>query len=196
MTNIIYDFETLGQNPDSAPVVSFAILEYDPEKFLTDPYEFYQLVNDALFIKFNVKEQIQTYNRIAEKDTINWWKDQSKEAQKGLIPNENDLSIAAFKDILLGNFQCHKVKHVFTRGNTFDPIFLKSILGCSNQEDPFPWWTIRDTRSFIEGLSYGSDIDNRFIPDGLTDAMIAHDPVHDIAMDVMRMQYLIRTLFS
>jgi len=32
------------------------------------------------------------------------------------------------------------------------------------------------------------------VPD-LEDSFVHHDPIHDIAMDVMRMQYIVRTVF-
>ena len=63
-----------------------------------------------------------------------------------------------------------------------------------HSDEPYKWWDIRDTISFIEGLSYGADIKNNFIPDDLKEAFVAHDPRHDVAMDVMRMQTLIEAL--
>ena len=53
---------------------------------------------------------------------------------------------------------------------------------------PYPWWIIRDTRSMLDGMLWGSGIDNKFIPDGLEEKFVHHDPRHDIVMDVMRMQ--------
>jgi hypothetical protein len=46
----------------------------------------------------------------------------------------------------------------------------------------------------IEGMSWGTDMDNGYIPEGLAAKFIAHDPRHDIVMDVMRMQELARAL--
>ena len=59
---------------------------------------------------------------------------------------------------------------------------------------PHPWWVTRDTRSTIDGMAWGEDINNKFIPEGLEEKFIAHDPAHDIVMDVMRIQYLSRIL--
>jgi hypothetical protein len=45
-------------------------------------------------------------------------------------------------------------------------------------------------------MTYGHKIKNNFIPEGLEDKFIAHNPIHDIAMDIMRFQYLARVLIN
>ena len=94
---------------------------------------------------------------------------------------------------MTNEFNIKAAKAVWTRGNTFDPIYLRTILDATGDTDPFTqWWAIRDTRSFIEGMLYGSGIKNTFIPDGLKEKFVGHDPKHDVVMDVMRMQFLAR----
>ena len=39
-------------------------------------------------------------------------------------------------------------------------------------------------------MSWGIDLRNGFIPEGLESVFVAHDPQHDIVMDVMRLQTL------
>jgi hypothetical protein len=74
-------------------------------------------------------------------------------------------------------------------------MFLENIMRQTNKPDPFSWRRIRDTRSLIEGMAWGvSEFDNGFIPEGLLTKFVAHDPRHDIAMDVMRIQTLARAL--
>lgn len=120
-------------------------------------------------------------------------KSRGAEAQKQLQPSEDDVSISELYDWLTTEFEIPKYKAVWTRGNTFDPIFLRTILESAGASDPFSqWWAIRDTRSFLDGMLYGSGIKNTFIPEDLQEKFIGHDPKHDIAMDVMRMQYLVR----
>jgi hypothetical protein len=60
--------------------------------------------------------------------------------------------------------------------------------------EPYDWWSVRDTISYIEGLSHGIDIDTGFIPEGLAEHFVKHDPCHDIAMDVMRMQVIVQAI--
>jgi hypothetical protein len=68
------------------------------------------------------------------------------------------------------------------------------LLKESNKVNPMHWGSIRDTRSFIDGLAYGSKLNNKFIPEGLQSKFVEHDPCHDIVMDVMRMQTLIQAV--
>jgi len=64
----------------------------------------------------------------------------------------------------------------------------------NDKEIPFGFSKFRDTRSLIDGLSWGSGLKNWFIPDDFQDKFIAHDPCHDVAMDVTRIQYLVRAI--
>jgi len=194
-SELIYDFETLSQNRNKGAVVSLAIMKYDPDKFPSDqPYTFLELVGMCRTIKFNVEEQVKKYKRTISKDTLAWWEKQGAAAQKQLAPSKDDQSIDKLYQFLIDTATNTEIGKVFTRGNTFDPIFLESVLADVKQTDPFSWWKIRDTRSYIEGLSFGSDLKNTFMPPECERDFIHHDPAHDIALDVMRMQTLIREI--
>ena len=194
---VIYDFETLSQNPDDGVAVSLGALKYSESRFIDNPYGYLELIECAKYIKFDVAEQVRIFSRKISPDTLNWWKKQGTVAQQALAPSDKDVSIQFLPEFLkavveeqpFGDFN-----KIFTRGNTFDPMFLRSLLRHSDMEDPFNWWALRDTRSFIDGLAYGEGISNKFIPEGLDKLFIDHDPRHDIAMDVMRMQMLVRAI--
>lgn len=197
MNSIIYDFETLSQNMITGAAVSLAALSFDADRFKkNDGYEYEELLGMTKTIKFDVQEQVQKYNRTIQKSTLDWWKKQSEEAQKQLKPSSDDVSISELYSWLTSEFDIPSAKTVWTRGNTFDPIILRTLLDATGDSDPFTqWWGIRDTRSFIDGMLYGSGIRNTFIPDGLKEKFVGHDPKHDVVMDVMRMQYLARLDF-
>ena len=109
-------------------------------------------------------------------------------------PNpEEDVSIADLNSWMIVNRPMNLEK-VFTRRNTFDPVFMSSLMKATGNPDPYDWWLVRDTISFIEGLSFDSGLKNNFIPEGLDEHFVAHDPRHDIAMDVMRMQTVIQAV--
>jgi hypothetical protein len=190
MTNncLIYDFETLGKTPANSVVVCLALLPFSESRYTTDPYTYNELLRSARLIKFNVAEQVNKYGRLIDKDTLKWWSEQSKEAQQLLKPSDQDIPLEELHDILLS---FGKPKKIYTRGNTFDPPFLESILAAVNKTDPFEWWNIRDSRSMIEGLSFGSGLKHGFIPPELKEVFIPHNPIHDIAIDIMRMQSLV-----
>lgn len=190
---VIYDFETLSQDTFNGVVVSVAIMTYTESRFATNPYAFDELVSKAKILKFDVQEQVKKYNRAIDKSTIEWWRQQPKEAQAQIAPSSKDRSITElfnFYAAVVGN---NNVKKVYTRGNTFDPVFFESIIKQTGQVMPYDWWCIRDTRSLIEGMSWGSGLSNKFMPDGIEN-FIHHDPKHDIALDVIRMQTLSNAL--
>lgn len=191
---VIYDFETLSQDQNKGVVVSLAVLSYTESRFVSNPYTYEELLSYCKKIKFDVKEQVTVFNRTISKETLAWWKEQNAEAQKQLAPSSEDISIRYLYEFLIDNIDVKNNKKSFTRGNTFDPIFMDSILREYGKVNPMHWGNIRDTRSYIEGLSYGSKLSNKFIPEGLESKFVPHDPCHDIVMDVMRMQTIIQAV--
>ena len=191
---VIYDFETLSQDQQRGVVISLAILSYTESRFVSDPYTYEELLDNCKKIKFNVEEQVKKYNRTISKETVAWWQQQNKEAQKQLAPSSEDVSIDNLYQFLVDNIDLQNHQKAFTRGNTFDPIFMDSVLAQCGKVNPMHWGSIRDTRSFIDGLSYGAKLSNKFIPEGLESKFVPHDPCHDIVMDVMRMQTLVKAI--
>jgi len=193
---VIYDFETLGQGQYSSAVVSFALLSYDEKRFIENEYSYDELLGECKYIKFDIEEQVVKYSRSISKETIEWWMAQGPEAKKQLMPSDEDVSIDKLHPWLMENIDFKTLKKAFTRGNTFDPIFLDSVLENCGAKNPMHWRIIRDTRSMIEGMSYGMDIKNDFMPSALESKFVKHDPRHDIVMDVMRMQLLARAILT
>jgi hypothetical protein len=189
---LIYDFETLSQNPYNGVAVSLAILNFNRGRFVHNPYEYEELIDKVATIKFDVNDQVKNYNRKIENDTLEWWKNQSEEAQKQLRPSSEDVSISELYNFMILNTNTINLRRVYTRNNTFDPMFLYSLCLATGKPLPYDWWLIRDTKSMIDGLSHGMDLKDDFIPEGLSEKFVAHDPKHDVAMDVMRLQTLIR----
>lgn len=191
----IFDFETLSNRPEDGVALSMAMLNYSETRFTHMPYTYDELLNNCKFIKFDVESQVTTFGRKIKQDTLEWWGKQSKEAQKQLKPSTDDVSITELYDF----FALHKatnLKKVFSRRNTFDPVFITSLMEATGNPMPYAWWDVRDTISFIEGVSFGSGLKNNFIPEGLDEHFVAHDPRHDIAMDVMRMQTVVQAAFG
>lgn len=193
MKNVIYDFETLGQNPKESAVLSFAMVSYNDSDFLKgDGLDYDDLIFQCEYIKFDVLDQVNNHGRKIDPNTLSWWKSQGEDAKKVLKPGADDQSISVFPNWVRQKTKWDPINYdkVWSRGNTFDPIFLAEL-----NADPFPWWAIRDTRSYIDALLLGSEItDNRFVPDKYASKFIHHDPRHDIVMDIMRMQELTRAI--
>lgn len=192
--NIIYDFETLGTEPTESAAVSLAILEFSDDRMQNKPYTFQELLDATKQVKFDVTEQVKKYGRTIDPGTLEWWGKLPAKTQKQLKPSDSDISISRLHDWISENTPVKNINRVFTRGNAFDPPFMTSLCNTTGFEDPFPFWKVRDTRTFIEAIAYGTKINDKFIPEGLEEIFEAHDPAHDIVMDVMRMQTLIQAI--
>jgi len=194
MTNsLIFDFETLSTDRYNGVVVSLAILKFSEDNFtINTGYTFSELVNSAKLLKFDVQDQVKNYNRVIDKKTLEWWNEQGTEAKKQIIPSDRDKSINELYDFFI-SVSDNNTDKVYTRGNNFDPIIFENIMDQLHKPQPYRFWQLRDTRSIIEGLSWGSGLRNNFIPEGCED-FIHHNPIHDIAIDVMRIQALVRAI--
>jgi len=192
-TCTIYDFETLSTNPVDGVVVSLAMLNFDPDRFIDQAYTYQELVDKCFYMKFDVEDQVKSYNRKIEKDTLEWWGKQNKEARDKLAPSSDDKSIADLHNFFVVNKPVN-LKRIYTRRNTFDPIFMSSVMKATGNPEPYAWWDVRDTISYIEGLVYPQEIKTNFIPEGLEERFVAHDPCHDVAMDVMRIQTITQAI--
>lgn len=193
---VIYDFETLGQDQLRSVVVSFAMLSFSEKRYIENPYSYEELVDSCKYIKFDVEEQTILFNRKISIDTVKWWNSQGAEAKKQIAPREDDKSILELYEFIINNCECSKIKKSYTRGNTFDPMFLQYLMEQTEHTDPFHWNTVRDTRSMIEGMSFGMNLNNGFTPSDLVSKFVKHDPCHDVAMDVMRMQLLAQAILG
>lgn len=192
---IIYDIETLSQDQYRGVIVSLALLNFDMKRVQYGPdYTWDELIDNVEFVKFDVTQQVKEYGRNICPETLAWWQSQSKEVQKQLNPSPDDIDIKELYSWFISNIELADV--AYTRNNTFDPVFIQFL--CSQFGNPLPhhWWTVRDVKSTIDGMTWGQDIKDNFIPEGLEGGFIAHDPRHDVAMDVMRMQYLSRLLID
>ena len=196
--SVIYDFETFSTDRTKAAIACVAGLRFDMDRFLSDnPYTFSGLLQNTQFMKFEVGRQVTDYHRTVSKDTLDWWREKPYQIQEQLIEpsKSNDRPIEQFVTFmkeLIPNEDL--VDNVFTRGNTFDPIIKDFLLEDLQSQPIYPYWKDRDTRSFIDGLTYGSDMKNSFLVPGLEEVFVVHDPRHDICMDVMRLQHVIRIL--
>lgn len=187
MKCMIYDYETLGKDVRTCPVLSIATYTFT----LGKPKSIDEILAGCQFYKFSVEDQVKNYGKKIEKDTLEWWGTQPKELQESqLKPSEKDLPFTALYDIMTAN-----VDIFFTRGNTFDPMITQYAMEALKRIDPIPYWKVRDTRSYIEGLSYGSGLKNNFIPPEVEGKNLPlHDPRVDIALDVIRIQSLIQAI--
>jgi len=194
----IYDYETLSTDLQLAPIVNVACLTIDEDRFLSDkPFTFLEVVGLAKTMKFDIAEQVEKYGRVITNSTLAWWKEQGPQAIKQISPSSKDVSITELPAFMSSVFTRDEI--VFTRGNTFDPVLTTSICKALGVTTPYKWWLDRDTRSFIEGiaLGHGIGISNTFTPPNMNEKeFIHHNPAHDVAMDILRIQWILRSVFG
>ena len=196
MDTLIFDFETLSQNPIDGVVVSLALLTFSENTMLRNGYSYEELLENTKFVKFDVSDQVNKWNRRIEESTLEWWSQQTKEARASIKPSSTDVSITEMIPWISRQFDRQKIKTVFTRNNTFDPVIIQSVCRDFSTPIPYDWWKIRDTKSFIMGLTYGTDIRDSFIPLECENKYVKHDPRHDIVLDVMRLQTIMYHKFG
>lgn len=199
--NFIFDFETLGTNLIKGfPVLDIAYVVFDAERFVSsEPYEFEELVDLMQYAKFDVADHCKTYGYKPEKSTIEWWSQQSKEAQRNIQPMSTDISIAKFADQLLEYLNNNKPKYWWSRGNTFDPLVLYRIFDDLNRSDELnkvcPHWAVRDIRTYIDAkFDFSGAVQNGFVLDEWKDKFVAHNAKHDVAADILRLQKIVRSI--
>lgn len=193
MRHVIYDYETLATDVSTLPVVSLATLKFDPTRFLDRPYTFSELVDSCQLFKFDIQEQVKDFGRKIDKGCLEWWGQLPKEVRDSqLKPSKKDLSITELPDIMAE--LADKKTIIYTRGNTFDPVITDIYLRQLGAEHTYSPFNVRDTRSLIEGMTWGANIANNFIPEDLVEKFEAHNPAHDISMDVIRIQTLVGVL--
>lgn len=195
---VIYDIETLSQDQHRGVILNMALLTFNMGRVQRGhDYTYDELLEQTKLIKFDVESQVKKHGRRICPDTIKWWGDQSKEAQKQLLPSSEDRDISELYGWFVENVMLNNLKVAYSRNNTFDPVFVQFLCQQFGDHLPHNWWIVRDTKSTIDGLTWGQDdIKDSFIPEGLEEKFIAHDPRHDIVMDVMRLQYLSRILLE
>ena len=183
----MFDVETLDTESTTV-ILSAALCYFDAAK----KPSFEQLVEDSVFVKFDVQEQIRM-GRSSSKDTMDWWKEQVPHARKkSLIPSDEDISARLGIEILHRYIEQHDPEQqcTFWARGSLDQMCIDSLTRSIGMEVIAPYWAWRDVRTAVDclcGTTRGyADVDfegfNRY-------NVIKHDPVHDCALDAMMLMY-------
>ena len=183
------DIETLGVE-STCVVLSAAIVYFDPE----EEQNFDDLVNKALVVKFDAKDQINTFNRTITKSTLEWWNRQSDKVRKiSFDPNaEVEISVREGLEQIRGymaQFPNHDKSTVWARGS-LDQLAIDSLARAAKTDPIAPFWVWRDVRTAIDCLTgsttgYAAVANEGFVLDNV----VKHNPAHDCAYDVMMLLY-------
>jgi len=199
--DFILDFETLGQDALRCPAIDCSIATFYWERFLDEPYTFEELTSGHCDrLKVSVEDQVKNYGAVIEKNTVKFWQEQDAEVQKHIAPRKNDLTQEEFCDKFIGYLANQpKIEYWWSRANVFDPLILWRIMTDCNRHyslnEYLMFWRVRDTRTFIDA-KFNFSTKNGFVPVAdekyWESAFAAHDSIHDIAADIMRLQAIHR----
>lgn len=190
------DVETLGTGHD-AVIVSAAFLVFD----FNEQKTFEDYVNDALYVKFSIKEQKEK-GRTIDPDTLDWWKRQDDVVRRELMPSSRDVSIEEGTRLIL-EYLAERGIHTavdkqvikFCRGQDFDIPIMNSLMKIVGKQLPGAFWNSRDIRTFIAAATldfnttsiYKNDREYKTIP-----GFRIHDARHDIAKAVVEMKNVVK----
>lgn len=202
MKDFIIDFETLSGIAKAA-VIDLALIAFDSDPNVIETFN--DLVERGIRIKFDLKSQ--KGNRDFNSNTIAWWKGQSEEAKKNLVPSPSDLTtldgISKALEYLTKQGVDPWKSEGWCRGMSFDfPIFADLIrekyqheTGCETRDidtfkmEPVKFWNQRDIRTAISCYAMVRGLSTTPLPKGTLDGFIAHDSIHDCAKDILMLKY-------
>src|SRR6056300_1839435 len=200
-TDFILDFETLGQDASRCPAIDVGMGTFIWERFLEDPYTFEELVtNTCIRMKLSVEDQVKNYGAVVEQKIVQFWEEQDPEVKQHIKPKSGDLTQEQFCDLFISYLAGKpKIEYWWSRANVFDPLILWRIMTDCNRHhslnEYLMFWRVRDTRTFIDA-KFNFSTKNGFVPVAdekyWESAFAAHNSVHDIAADIMRLQAIHR----
>jgi hypothetical protein len=199
--HFVIDFETLGQRTRTCPVISCAYYTFEWDRFLSNnPYTFQELISNIVVDKLEVASQIEELGYVVEKSTVEFWQAQSKEVRAQAIPSKRDIHVRRLIENIVQYLYGEKTHRWWSRSNTFDPIILTRIAEDLNAVDELnrllPYYKVRDTRTYIDAKFDFQIKKNAFIPhpdEAYWNSIFKeHDPVHDVAADILRLQRIAR----
>lgn len=201
--HFILDFETIGQDVFEIPVVNCSYYTFDWDRFTSNnPYTFEELISEICFAKLNVQRQVEEDGCRFKKEDLNWWLEQGDEARKQIKPSGDDISVQEFLRELYGYLDGIRLFRWWSRSNTFDPILLQRQFRDhwhrQKMDEILPYWLVRDVRTYIDTQFQFKNKKNGFCPydneDEWNKVFVAHNSVHDVAADILRMQKIERAI--
>ena len=199
-TDFILDFETIGQCSRVAPAIDCSYTTFVWDRFLEEPYSFFELTRTIKKSKLSIQDQIRNYDFSYKESDLDWWKEQPKHVRQNIVPRIDDLTTNQFIEELIGYLRTQeKIDYWWSRSNSFDPVILEH-LSMSVGKDALlnqyiPYWKIRDTRTFIDA-KFNFTTKNGFVPVANDEQWAlnfnAHDSTHDVAADILRLQAIHR----
>lgn len=190
---LIFDFETLNDTPWEATVLSLAYIAGTWDSLDIDT-DMGKLLASGEELFFKIKNQAD-YGRTTSKETIEWWRNQSQEAQDRVFKPEVKIDITE----LFPRFNAYckrmgvdKDTKVMLRGPYFDHAIMASLGKRLFAELPYNHWNIRDIRTVLDTIvGYPSifKISEYFEK---KHQLVKHSALHDCAKDIMQTAFALK----
>lgn len=138
MTDLMIDFETLGQDPSTC-VISLGAVFFDPETGQKGP---------TFYMAFDIDEQIKR-GRTITGDTLKWWFNQSNGAKKVFNEKAKPAKevLELFAKWVLGQATISKIKP-WGNGSTFDISIIEDMFRMYDIKCPWLYYNVYDLRTF------------------------------------------------
>lgn len=200
MKCFIFDFETLGQNVYTCPVINCSYTIFDWERFTDpEPLKFEDILPNIETVKLSIDKQ-KEMGYVIERDSVKWWMAKPPEVKRQALPSKDDVDVEQFIRSLINYIGNIKIDRWWSRSNTFDPIILWRLAKDVGLEidinTVLPFWKVRDIRTFIDAKFDFRVVKNTFCPiddESKWDQMFQeHNSAHDVAADILRLQRIVR----
>ena len=175
-TDIMIDLETLDVLP-TATILSIGAVKFDP---------FGDDVNESSAVKFYTRVDIDSCDKLGatvSQRTLDWWANQSKEAQEEAFNPDDRINVHTALDQLY-KF-CWGAKRVWSHGAGFDVTILEWYFRKIGKAIPWQFWEVRDTRTLFD-----LGIDPRRPP------VLKHHALEDAWNQAVGVQNVFKTLRS
>ena len=132
------DLETLGVDPDTA-IMTLGAVKFDP---YTDAEP-----HSELYMRLDIEEQTEVYQRTINDDTLAWWASQSQAIQDEAFGDHERVQSDNLTKQL--NKWCVGVDVFWCQGPLFDYAILQDFY--AQMKTPVPWnyWQICDSRTLF-----------------------------------------------
>lgn len=141
MKDIMLDLETLATSPDSV-ILTFGAVRFNP----FDPDE---ELDTGLYYRIDVDEQI-ALGRKVDQGTVEWWGKQTDEIREEALGEHDRVSLEEFTREL--NRFVAGADRVWAQGPVFDIVILENLYRQLGKPAPWPYYTIRDSRTLLKAL--------------------------------------------
>lgn len=148
MQDLMIDFETLGQDPDTC-VISLGACFFD---------EVSGKIGPTFYMAFDIDSQIAKGRSITG-STLKWWMGQEDAAKKVFNEKAEDPKaiLELFSKWVIGNCGISKVKP-WGNGSTFDISIIENMFKMYGVKCPWLYYNVYDLRTFKRYVARGAKV--------------------------------------